>query len=161
MGAFAPRRGRTRRLTPQVRAFGAILFGLAFLVPVEGQAHRGLQQTQQTEVRKDCTVERVPGRTWIRGVGTCGNQIAAQVQPQRMMISGKLGKALAAVLYCRLASVVTEFTLKAPASLPVPSSPQRLITAPSNIAGDPANCLAPAPNLGSVKAPAVERLADG
>jgi hypothetical protein len=159
MGVFASRKVGARRLLPQVGTFGAILFVVAMLYPTTGEARMGLPQT---EFRKDCVVERVPGRPWIRGVSACRGQIVPRAQAQPLMISGKLGKALAAVLYCRVASVVTEFTLKAPASLPAPSSPQRLTNAASNDVPEwHANGLAPGDDLGLIETFVLGRLPDG
>jgi hypothetical protein len=73
-----------------------------------------------------------------------------------------VGKALAAILYCRIASAVTQFTLKAPASLPLPSSPQRLAnSASNNVPECPAVGLAPAADLGLIETFVVGRLPDG
>jgi hypothetical protein len=159
MGVFATRRVRAPRFTAQAQAFGAILFAFAVLFPAESEAHVGLQQT---EFRKDCTVHLLPARAWTRGVGTCVDQIAAVILPQRLMISGKVGEALAAALYCRTGSAMMQFTRKAPACLPLPSPPQRLLSAASNeFAEWPVDRLTPAAAQGLTEAFAFGHPPDG
>ena len=98
MGAFALRRPRGRLLSPRAGAFGAGFLAFAIMLPTAGEARLS---AHQLEIRKECSTQ-LPGRSWIRGAGPCKGQVLAPaVLPQRVFISGKLGAALAADLYCR------------------------------------------------------------
>ena len=136
------------------------LLAFAVVLPTAGEARLS---AHQLEIRKECSTQ-LPGRSWVRGAGPCRGQVSAPtVLPQRVFISGKLGAALAADLYCRVSSTdVSQFKQKATACLPHPSPPQRLINAESNaIAEWPAGRFDPAPDKGMIEALSVARLPDG
>ena len=160
MGAFAPRRPRGQRLLPRAGAFGAGLLVFAIMLPNAGEARLS---AHQLEIRKECSTQ-LPGRSWVRGAGPCRGQVLAPaVLPPRVFISGKLGVALAADLYCRLSSThVSQFTQMATACLPHPSPPQRLINARSNdVVEWPAGRFEPAADTGMIEVFPVGRQPDG
>jgi hypothetical protein len=168
MGAFASLRVGAQRRAAHAQSFGAILFVVLVLFPVQSEAHVGLQQTGfieqqgEYEFRKDCTARSPQSRAWIRGAGTCTAEFSLRVLPHRMLISGKVGEVLAAMLYCRSGSALTQFSRRAPACLPLPAPPQRLLSAASNEFTEwPADKLAPAKDQGRIEAFAFRHLPDG
>jgi hypothetical protein len=165
MGALARARLRTRRLLPRAGTFAALLLAYAVVFPAPSEARVfGLQLVDvQLGVRRDCSIG-VSGRSWIRGVAPCKEQIATPaLLPPAVTISGKMGLALAADLYCRMATTdLSEFTNKEIGCLPHPSPPQRLIVAKNNdLAEWPAGRFGPAPDTGMIEAFSVGRLPDG
>lgn len=118
MGAFALRRPRGRRLLPRAGFIGVGLLAFAIMFPTAGEARL---RAHQLEIRKECSTQQ-PERSWIRGAGSCKGQLSAPtLLPQRVLVSGKLGAALAADLYCRTSSIdLSEFTRKATAACRFP-----------------------------------------
>lgn len=160
MGAFALRRPRGRRLLPRAGFIGVGLLAFAIMFPTAGEARL---RAHQLEIRKECSTQQ-PERSWIRGAGSCKGQLSAPtLLPQRVLVSGKLGAALAADLYCRTSSIdLSEFTRKATAALPLPSPPQRPIDLSGNLAVEwPSGRFDPGPDTGMIEAFVVARRPDG
>jgi hypothetical protein len=138
---------------------GAVFLAFAITFPTVGEARLS---AHQLEIPTECSPQ-LPGRLWIRGAGPCKGQVSVpSVLPQRMLISGKLGAALGADLYCRTSPTdISEFTRKATACLPHPPSPQRLIAASGDAVEWPSNRFDPVADTGMVEGFSDTRVRDG
>lgn len=124
MGAFALRRLGDRLLSPTAGVLGAGFLALVVVFPTTGEAR---PNGNPLEVSTECSAHpQVRGA--IRVAAPCQDKVLAKdVVPKRRLFSGKLGAALAAVLYCRKSVDVSEVSGDAAACLPHPSPSQRLI----------------------------------
>lgn len=159
MGAFAVRKLRSRVFSPGAGMLGAAFLAFVVMFPAAGEARFS---ARQLEVSKDCGA-KLPGRGILRAAGPCkGHTLAKTMLPERMPISGNVGAALAAELYCRTSTIdVSEFTRKSKASLPHPA-PRRVIEAAANMPVEwPAGLFRPAPDTGMIEALSVASIPDG
>ena len=124
MGAFALRRLGGRLLSPTAGVLGAGFLALVVVFPTTGEASPNGNPLQ---VSTECSAQpQVRGA--IRVAAPCkGKVLAKDAIPKRRLFSGKLGAALAALLYCRKSVDVSEVSGDAAACLPHPSPSQRLI----------------------------------
>ena len=88
----------------------------------------------------------------VRVASPCkGQTLAKAVMPERRLISGKLGTALALALHCRKSVDVSELAGKATACLPHPLPPNRLIDTNGNASVEwPGDRFSPARDRGRI-----------
>ena len=159
MGASALRRLGDRLFSPAAGVFGAGFLALVVVFPTTSEAS---PNGNPLEISTECSAQpQVRGA--IRVAAPCqGKMLAKDVVPKRRLFSGKLGAALAAVLYCRKSVDVSELSGDAAAFLPHPSPSQRLIDTNGDAAVEwPGGSLSPAPGKGSIQAFTDARLPDG
>src|SRR6185312_6487287 len=159
MGAFALRRLGNRLLSPTAGVLGAGFLALVVVFPTTGEAR---PNGNPLEVSTECSAQpQVRGA--IRVAAPCqGKMLAKDVVPKRRPFSGKLGAALAAVLYCRKSVDVSELSGDAAACLPHPSPSQRVLVTNGDAAVEwPGGRLSPALDKAIIQAFTGARLPDG
>jgi hypothetical protein len=159
MGAIGP--GKLRRLfSPIVGLLGAGFLAVVVMLPTAAEARF---HGRNLAISKECTASS-PERGILRTVGPCKGAalIKTTMLPERITVSGKLGAALAAELYCRAWSIsVSEFRRKPIAYLPYPVS-HRIIEVEAGEAVEwPSDRCDPAPDTGMIGALWSPRPPDG
>ena len=156
MGASKLGRLGDRLFSPAAGVFGAGF--LAFVVVFPTASPNG----NPLEVSTECSAQpQVRGA--IRAAAPCkGKALAKDTRTNRRLFSGKLGAALAALLYCRKSVDVSELSGDAAACLPHPSPSQRLIDTNGDDAVEwPGGRLSPVPDRATIQAFTDARLPDG
>ena len=124
MGASALRRLGDRLFSPAAGVFGAGFLAFVVVFPTTSEAS---PNGNPLEVSTECSAQpQVRGA--IRVAAPCkGKALAKDTITKRRLFSGKLGAALAALLYCRKSVDVSALSGKAAACLPHTSPTQRLL----------------------------------
>ena len=159
MGASTLRRLGDRLFSPAAGVFGAGFLAFVVVFPTTSEAS---PNGNPLEVSTECSAQpQVRGA--IRVAAPCkGKVLAKDAIPKRRLFSGKLGAALAAVLYCRKSVDVSELSGDAAACLPHPSPSQRLIDTNGDAAVEwLGGRLSPVPDKAIIQAFTNARLPDG
>ena len=159
MGASALRRLGDRLFSPAAGVFGAGFLAFVVVFPTTSEAS---PNGKPLEVSTECSAQpQVRGA--IRVAAPCkGKARAKDTITKRRLFSGKLGAALAALLYCRKSVDVSALSGKAAACLPHTSPSQRLLDTNGAAAVEwPGGRLSPAPDKAVIQAFTDARLPDG
>ena len=158
MGASTLRRLGDRLFSPAAGVFGAGFLAFVVVFPTTSEASPNGSPLVSTECSAQPQV-----RGAIRVAAPCkGNALAKDTITKRRLFSGKLGAALAALLYCRKSVDVSALSGKAAACLPHTSPSQRLLDTNGAAAVEwPGGRLSPAPDKAVIQAFTDARLPDG
>ena len=157
MGASTLRRLGDRLFSPAAGVFGAGFLAFVVVFPTTSEAS---PNGNPLEVSTECSAQpQVRGA--IRVAAPC-KALAKDTITKRRLFSGKLGAALAALLYCRKSVDVSALPGKAAACLPHTSPSQRLLDTNGAAAVEwPGGRLSPAPDRAVIQAFTDARLPDG
>ena len=158
MGASTLRRLGDRLFSPAAGVFGAGFLAFVVVFPTTSEASPNGSPLVSTECSAQPQV-----RGAIRVAAPCkGKALAKDTITKRRLFSGKLGAALAALLYCRKSVDVSALSGKAAACLPHTSPSQRLLDTNGAAAVEwPGGRLSPAPDKAVIQAFTDARLPDG
>ena len=158
MGASALRRLGDRLFSPAAGVFGAGFLAFVVVFPTTSEASPNGSPLVSTECSAQPQV-----RGAIRVAAPCkGKALAKDTITKRRLFSGKLGAALAALLYCRKSVDVSALSGKAAACLPHTSPTHRLLDTNGAAAVEwPGGRLSPAPDKAVIQAFTDARLPDG